>query len=369
VDYSKKNIINLLKKNAFSEAIILIEEEIKEHPDDLEWAISLSIGLSRIGKRDQSVDVLLRILERDPENANSLLNIAWEEFHLGRKVAAINHSTRLLFLASCKNLNTKIVSQGHNNLGYFYEDMTYFERAVYHYSEALRINPTNSHAFHNLNVIKEMADINHGIIRVVTDPEGNTYPNIWIYNEGCTQMESQQIFLNAELIEERRCVPEGQLVEAVAIPWLCILRELQLNPYFLYQIPWRKLEELIAATYYKFGWDEVILTPGSGDKGRDIIASKNGFGAVRIFDQVKAYAPNRKVTADDVRALLGVLTLDGNVSKGVLTTTADFAPGVANEFAKVIPYRIELRNGEKLREWLLNANRKYETPIIGSEFL
>jgi Restriction endonuclease len=58
------------------------------------------------------------------------------------------------------------------------------------------------------------------------------------------------------------------------------------------------------------------------------------------------------VRADDVRALLGVLTRDQNVSKGVITTTATFAPGVVAEMAPFIPFRLELKDGARLMEWL-----------------
>jgi restriction system protein len=63
----------------------------------------------------------------------------------------------------------------------------------------------------------------------------------------------------------------------------------------------------------------------TSDHGRDVIAVKRGLGFVRVIDQVKAYKPTHLVTADDVRALIGVLHGDG-ASKGFLTTTSDFAP-------------------------------------------
>lgn len=62
-------------------------------------------------------------------------------------------------------------------------------------------------------------------------------------------------------------------------------------------------EEIIAGAYQKAGFDEVTLTSRSGDFGRDVIAVKHGLGTIRIIDQVKAYSPNRLVTADDVRSL------------------------------------------------------------------
>jgi len=106
---------------------------------------------------------------------------------------------------------------------------------------------------------------------------------------------------------------------------------------------------MIAGVYSRAGWDVVILTPPSGDRGRDLIATKSGVGRIRVIDQVKAYSPGHLVTAEGVRALLGALQMDG-ASKGFLTTTSDFAPGLRQdpEWRKVIPTQIELVNGERL---------------------
>jgi restriction system protein len=91
------------------------------------------------------------------------------------------------------------------------------------------------------------------------------------------------------------------------------------------------------------------LTPRSGDLGRDVIAIKKGIGCIRIIDQVKAYKPSHLVTANDVRALMGVLQGDG-ASKGFLTTTSDFAPKIKEDIliTPFIPARLELINGDKL---------------------
>jgi len=115
---------------------------------------------------------------------------------------------------------------------------------------------------------------------------------------------------------------------------------------------WRTLEELIAGAYTREGWREVILTPRSGDGGRDIIASRPDLGTIRIYDQVKAYSPGHVVTADEVRALFGVVTRDQNVSKGIVTTTTTFAPRVREEWKAVMPYRLDLKDGPALAAWL-----------------
>ena len=142
---------------------------------------------------------------------------------------------------------------------------------------------------------------------------------------------------------------EGQLIEAVALPWFQIIESLKNDPSLAFQIKPRQWEEIIAGAYQKAGFDEVTLTPRSGDFGRDIIAVKHGLGTVRIIDQVKAYGPNYLVAADDVRALLGVMQAD-KASKGFLTTTSDFAPKLREDILlkPFMPAQLELINGKML---------------------
>lgn len=142
---------------------------------------------------------------------------------------------------------------------------------------------------------------------------------------------------------------EGQLIEAVALPWFEIIEALCCDPSLVYQIKDRKWEEIIAGAYHRAGFDEVTLTPHSGDFGRDVIAIKRGIGTIRIIDQVKAYGPKHLVTADDVRALLGVVEGD-KASKGFLTTTSDFAPKLRDDILlrPYMPARLELINGKML---------------------
>ena len=116
---------------------------------------------------------------------------------------------------------------------------------------------------------------------------------------------------------------------------------------------------MIAAAFDQAGYDEVILTPRSGDHGRDVVAIKKGILCVRIIGSVKAYAPGKLVRPDDVRALAGVLYGDQKASKGIITTTSDFAPSIASDpyLAPLMPYRLELMNGMRLREWLIKLTK------------
>ena len=149
-------------------------------------------------------------------------------------------------------------------------------------------------------------------------------------------------------------VDDGKLIKVVAPPWFEIMKMIRSDPDSIYSIDPYAWEEIIAGAYTRAGFDEVILTPRSGDNGRDVIATKNGIGSIRIFDQVKAYKPGHVVTAEAVRAMVGTITAAGNVSKGVVTTTSRFAPRILEvDFVKhLVPYRLELKDRDDLLTWL-----------------
>src|SRR5262249_24070587 len=113
-------------------------------------------------------------------------------------------------------------------------------------------------------------------------------------DESGSQANYPDILLQAELIHLGNATNDGRLVAGVSVAWFEIIAQLAKDPNFLFQIPPRKLEELIAGAYERAGFTEVILTPRSGDLGRDVIASKPGFYSIRIIDQVKAYRPGHR---------------------------------------------------------------------------
>jgi restriction system protein len=85
--------------------------------------------------------------------------------------------------------------------------------------------------------------------------------------------------------------PDGHLIQAVTLPWFAIVEALQKDPDMAFQMTPRMWEEMIAGAYERAGFHEVILTPRSGDLGRDIIATMRGVGTIRVIDQVKRTDP------------------------------------------------------------------------------
>lgn len=161
---------------------------------------------------------------------------------------------------------------------------------------------------------------------------------------------------------------DGHIIKSLSLPWLQIAKKVAADPYYLYgfaQKP-REFEEFLAACYDEAGFDEVVLTPRSGDRGRDVIAIKNGMFSLRILDQAKAYKAGHLVSHNDVRAMLGTLDTDSNSSKGIITTTSDFCPNImiGPEFKRFMPYRLDLVNGTKLGEWIVSLSEESQVGEI-----
>jgi restriction system protein len=175
-----------------------------------------------------------------------------------------------------------------------------------------------------------------------------------------TKGKKVELTVSSVIIPERKTT-EGVLIKSTSVVWSAMVEELKNDWAKAYEIPPHMWEELIAGAFVTAGFDEVILTPRSGDHGRDVIAVRNGIGSIRILGSVKAYTPGHLVTKEEVHALMGVVNLDPNASKGIITTTSDFAPRLLRDsrLAQAVPHRIELMNGVKLKAWLqlLSSNK------------
>ncbi len=162
------------------------------------------------------------------------------------------------------------------------------------------------------------------------------------------------------IVTPQRKTTEGILIKSTSLVWGAIIEQLGADWSFAYRIPAHQWEEIVAGAFDKAGFDEVILTPRSGDHGRDVIALRHGVGSIKIIGSVKAYKPGHLVGYDDIRALIGVMTGERDTSKGILATTSDFPPNVMSDpfISPFMPYRLELMNGLQLKEWLVGLLRE-----------
>ena len=89
-------------------------------------------------------------------------------------------------------------------------------------------------------------------------------PSIRVIEEGI----STTSLLVQAVVESYGATSEGSLVRAVVLPWRTIIQKLGKDCSVAFQISSRMWEEMIAAAFEQDGYDEVTLTPRSGDHGR-----------------------------------------------------------------------------------------------------
>ena len=166
------------------------------------------------------------------------------------------------------------------------------------------------------------------------------------------------VLLQAPIVTLGEKTAEGEFVKAVRETWREIAKQVKSQSDFLFEFTAasRAFELFLAATYRMDGFDEVIVTPRSNDRGRDVIARRQGKRSVRILEQAKAYRAKNLVTHEEVRAMIGVMAIERFAYSGSITTTSDFAPTIfkGNEFEAFVPETLTLRNGPQLRDWLVS---------------
>lgn len=163
--------------------------------------------------------------------------------------------------------------------------------------------------------------------------------------------------LTATILRPYGIVKEGALVRVAVPAWASLVELLQIDFEVLSTVSARQLEEIVAGAYDRVGFDRVVLTPRSGDHGRDIIAEKDGWGTVRVVVQVKSYNAKNLVSADEVRSLIGTYFMEPGATKAVLATTSDFAPRLrdAPNIAPLLGRELLLLNQRQLIERLVQT--------------
>ena len=89
-------------------------------------------------------------------------------------------------------------------------------------------------------------------------------------------------------------VSDGRIIESIAPAWLEIARLMERDPTILHKIDSRKWEEIIAGSYKKAGFEEVTLTPSSGDIGA--MSSRSSAGFARSASSTKSKPTSQTIS-------------------------------------------------------------------------
>jgi HJR/Mrr/RecB family endonuclease len=163
--------------------------------------------------------------------------------------------------------------------------------------------------------------------------------------------------------ENLKEVAEANLIEVVPATTLESLRTVKFapltlldrvlrDPELMRQLHARQFEQFIAALVEQLGFEDVVLTPQSGDGGRDVLASRRISGLRMMFAfECKKYAPENPVGPDIARALLGTIShASTRATQGVIVTTSSFTPA-AREFIITEP-SLQGRDFDGIVDWL-----------------
>lgn len=108
----------------------------------------------------------------------------------------------------------------------------------------------------------------------------------------------------------------------ISVPIEDVRRHLQINRERVYDLHPRVFEEVVGSVFRDHGW-RVKVTAYTGDDGVDVVLTD---GAKTVGVQVKKNKKERKVEAEQIRALAGALVLNG-MTEGVFVTTSSYRKG------------------------------------------
>lgn len=146
------------------------------------------------------------------------------------------------------------------------------------------------------------------------------------------------------------------------LPLIVLDRALR-DPEIMRALSARDFELFVATLIERLGFEDVQITPQSGDMGRDILAVKREQGVpLLVAFECKQYRPDRPVGPLYCRALLGTIVhSETPADRGVLVTTSSFSPA-ARKFIVTEP-RLEGRDFKDIVEWLLEYSRKHRRSL------
>jgi len=141
--------------------------------------------------------------------------------------------------------------------------------------------------------------------------------------------ERQPEFFEEQLVKVVSAGALAQLKRVDFVPINMLDRMLRSPEAMRRTLSARDFEHFVATLVEQLGFENVIVTPRSGDHGRDVLATKRVNDIPILFAfECKRYKPDHPVGPELLRALLGTITHGSTkANKGVLVTTSTFTSG------------------------------------------
>ena len=132
--------------------------------------------------------------------------------------------------------------------------------------------------------------------------------------------------------------------------WDAICHEIANAPEILYQLHWKRFEDLLGRLLERFGW-KIEPMAYTKDDGIDIIAVRKLMPDidVRMMIQCKRFSPDNKVGVEFVKHLWATKVEHG-FHQAMLATTSSFTKGALN---KADIWKLELRDHQEMVNWCM----------------
>lgn len=140
--------------------------------------------------------------------------------------------------------------------------------------------------------------------------------------------EVAQEEIEEQLVEVVPATVIAELKKVEFVP-LRLLDQILRSPDLMRDLSPLDFERFVATLIDKIGFEDVVITPRSGDQGRDILAVKRVHGIPVLFAfECKRYGPDKPIGVDLLRALFGTISHGPTkANKGVLVTASRFTSG------------------------------------------
>ncbi len=169
---------------------------------------------------------------------------------------------------------------------------------------------------------------------------------LWEYTV-INNFESLKRLLSEEKpVSELILLPEPKII--ITEEWNEILKHISVDSSILYQLPWKKFEDLIAHILSKYHW-EVTPMGYTKDDGVDIIAVKRIDPNMKfsMMVQCKRLSKDRKVEVDLVREVWSVKWEKG-FHQAMIATTSSFTKGALKKGEN---WDLSLQDHNCIKDW------------------
>ena len=140
------------------EALIHYDHSLRIRPDYVDALNNHAVALRRIGANAGAIQSYQQALVFAPDRADIYYNLGNVMRDCGKTPEAISlfeKAVDLLALAGPK-ANRILYSASHNNVGQVYADISNHAKAIFHFEQAIALNPDNGETYHNFaNVLHD----------------------------------------------------------------------------------------------------------------------------------------------------------------------------------------------------------------------